>query len=243
MFRTIAVIAAAIEISQPRLAEEQRLLYAQALQEEAIEHDFDPLSGISIIHFESNFDEDVVSANGEDYGLAQIRARYIGACKKDPNPKDAPGSACREVKAKLLDGVENIRVMADLITQNRAFCKKKVGSNHFARWLASYQGRNNARKKQWCKPGDGTYRVIHYRKTLLTELSKRKELRKELALTTPPKGAAVAPARAPSDAPASNPAPQHDRNAAPPATKKPKPTQKSKPPTQKGKRRSPRDRR
>jgi hypothetical protein len=188
MFRTIAVIAAAIEISQPRLAEEDKLRYAKALQEEAVEHDFDPLSGISIIHFESNFEATVVSSNGEDYGLAQIRARYIGACKKDPNPKEAPGAECREVKAKLLDGVENIRVMADLITQNRDFCKKKVGSNNFPRWLASYQGRNNARKKQWCKPGDGTFRVINYRKTLLSELGKLKELKQELKDTTPPPG-------------------------------------------------------
>src|SRR5262245_11033949 len=105
MFRTIAVIAAAIQISQPRLAEEDKLRCAEVLQKEAVEHDFDPLSGISIIHFESNFEATVVSSNGEDYGLAQIRARYIGACKKDPNPKDAPGAECREVKAKLLDGV------------------------------------------------------------------------------------------------------------------------------------------
>ena len=187
MFRTFAVIAAAIELSQPKLEAADTERYAKALQEQAVVHDFDPLTGVAIIHFESGFDQKALSKNGEDHGLAQIRARYIGACKKDPNPKDAPGPACRAVKKKLLDGVENIKVMAQLITQNRKFCKRKVGSTKFARWLASYQGRNNARRKQWCKPGDGTYKVMHYRVQLLKQLGKRKELRKELAVTKPPK--------------------------------------------------------
>jgi hypothetical protein len=197
MFRTIAIIAAAIEVSQPKIEDEAKQAYAQALQQEAHAHDFDPLTGVSIIHFESNFNPKAISRSGEDYGLAQIRARYIGACKKDANPKDAPGPACRQVKDQLLDGVENIRVMADLITQNRAFCMKKVGSNQFARWLASYQGRNNVRKKQWCKPGDGTYKVIRYRTTLLNDLTKRRELKKEFAITRPPEGST--PAKAPEE--------------------------------------------
>jgi hypothetical protein len=192
MFRTIAVISAAIELSQPRLEPADTERYAKALQEQAVAHDFDPLTGVSIIHFESGFDQRALSRNGEDHGLAQIRARYIGACKKDPNPKKAPGPECRAVKMKLLDGVENIKVMAELITQNRKFCKRKVGSANFARWLASYQGRNNVRKKQWCKPGEGTYKVIRYRTTLLQKLGQRKDLKKDLAVTQPPKGFAPA---------------------------------------------------
>lgn len=197
MFRTIAVITAAIEFSQPKLEAAEKERYARALQEQAVLHDFDPLTGVAIIHFESSWNQKALSRNGEDHGLAQIRARYIGACKKDPNPKDAPGPACRAVKEQLLDGVENIKVMAELITQNRKFCLKKVGSNKFARWLASYQGRNYVRKKQWCKPGDGTYRVIHYRTKLLNQLGKRPELRKEFAITSPPKTRASATKNAP----------------------------------------------
>lgn len=191
MFRTIAVIAAAIELSQPKLEPDATERYAKALQEVAMAHDFDPLTGVAIIHFESSFNEKALSRNGEDHGLAQIRARYIGACKKDPNPKDAPGPECRAVKQKLLDGVENIKVMGELITNNRKFCKKKVGSANFARWLASYQGRNNVRKKQWCKPGEGTYKVIRYRTTLLQKLGKRKDLKQEFAITKPPEAKAT----------------------------------------------------
>lgn len=186
MFRTIAVIVAAIRFAQPQVTEADSQVIAQALQEQALAHDFDPLTGVSIIRFESNFNAKVVSKNGEDYGLGQIRARYIGACKKDPDPKNNPGPECRKVKAMLLDPEENVRVMAELITANRKFCKSKVGNSSFPRWLASYQGRNNVRKKQWCKPGDGTHKVIRYRQTLLKELGQMKELRAELRITEPP---------------------------------------------------------
>lgn len=175
MLRSVAVIAAAIHFAQPKLTDEQAQSYALALQEQAKLHDFDPLTGVAIIHFESSFDPTVISKNGEDYGLAQIRARYVGACKEDPDPLNAPGPACREVKRKLLLPEENIRVMAELITANRAFCKKKTGSSLFARWLASYQGRNNARKKKWCNPGEGTYKVIRYRELLLREVNKQQK--------------------------------------------------------------------
>jgi hypothetical protein len=173
MLRSIAAIVAAIKFSQPDIAAPDAQVIAAALQSQATAHDFDPLTGVAIIRFESNFNPKAISKSGEDYGLGQIRARYIGACKKDTDPLRKPSKACREVKAMLLDPTENIRVMADLITQNRKFCKKKVNSARFARWLASYQGRNNARKKRWCNPGKGTYRVINYRTTLLGELGKR----------------------------------------------------------------------
>ncbi len=178
MLREIAVIVAAIQFSEPSVTNEDALVIAEALQEEAVEHDFDPLTGVSIIVHESRFNAKAVSKNGEDYGLAQIRARYIGDCKKDADPLRAPSKACRRVKRRLLDPKENIRVMAELITQNRKFCRKKVGNANFARWLASYQGRNFVKRKRWCVPGKGTYLVINHRQQLLKELRKRRLLRK-----------------------------------------------------------------
>ena len=170
------MILAAIGLSEPDLPNDQAHAIATALQEEAKAHDFDPLTGVAIITHESGFRADAISRSGEDFGLAQIRARYIGACKKDPNPVKAPGKECKKVHAMLLDPVGNIRVMADLITQNRKFCKKKVGSARFERWLASYQGRNNARKKRWCHPGKGTWQVIQTRARLISQLTRRKLL-------------------------------------------------------------------
>jgi hypothetical protein len=173
VFRAIPVIIAAIQISQPKVSDEDARTYASALQEQAKAHDFDPLTGVSIIFHESGFQPHAVSKNGEDHGLAQIRARYIGACKHTKDPLKHPTPGCKQVKRMLLDPQQNIRVMAELITQNRKFCKKRVGSAKFHRWLASYQGRNNARKKQWCRPGKGTWKVIKYRLSLIRTLKKR----------------------------------------------------------------------
>ena len=165
---------AAIQIAQPNIETDRATVIARTLQTEAQQHDFDPLTGVSIIFHESGFQPRVISRSGEDYGLAQIRARYIGACKKDKDPVRRPSAACRLEQQRLLEPEYNIQVMADLITQNRAFCKAKVGSALFARWLASYQGRNYPKQKRWCQPGKGTWKVINYRKHLLQKLARQK---------------------------------------------------------------------
>ncbi|MEN9577932.1 MAG: hypothetical protein RJA70_941 [Pseudomonadota bacterium] len=176
MLRAVEVIALAIQMSQPALTAEQATSYAQVLHEEAVVHDFDPLTGVAIIATESGFHPSAVSKNGEDLGLAQIRARYVGACVGTQDPVRKPTAACQREKARLLDPAENIRVMADLITRNRDFCKKKVGSTQFHRWLASYQGRNYPKKKVWCKAGEGTWKVIRLRGNLIRDLSRAGKL-------------------------------------------------------------------
>ena len=130
----------------------------------------------AIINHESGFDARAISRSKEDYGLAQIRARYIGACKGTADPVQRPTRACRLEQQRLLEPEYNIRIMAELITRNRAFCKKKVGSAQFHRWLASYQGRNYPRQKRYCAPGEGTWEVIAYRKQLISQLKKQKKL-------------------------------------------------------------------
>lgn len=177
MLRAIPVIVAAIQFGHPGIDDRDAAHYAKLLQQEAASRDFDPLTGVAIIHFESGFRPDVVSRNGEDHGLAQIRARYVGACAKDKDPVRRPSPECRAVKRMLLTPEGNIQKMGEIITRSRAFCKKKTGSALFARWLASYQGRNDVRKKRWCVPGEGTYRVINYRLTLIRHLKKLGMLR------------------------------------------------------------------
>jgi Transglycosylase SLT domain len=150
VLRTIEVIALAIQLSQPAVTDEQAASLAQVLHEEAVAHDFDPLTGVAIISTESNFNPKAVSRSGEDLGLAQIRARYVGACIGTRDPVRNPTAACQQEKQRLLDPAENIRTMAQLISRHRNFCKSKVGSASFHRWLASYQGRNYPKKKVWC---------------------------------------------------------------------------------------------
>jgi hypothetical protein len=173
VFRSIAAIVLAIRFAHPEVTEVDATRYAAALQVEAEQHDFDPLTGVAIIHHESRFHPRAVSPDGEDYGLAQVRARHVGACKTDRNPKRNPSQACRAQKERLLQPEESIRVMAELITSHRKLCRMKTGSDSFQSWLASYQGRNVAKEDRWCTPGDGTHSVIRYRERLMREVAKR----------------------------------------------------------------------
>jgi Transglycosylase SLT domain len=174
MLRALAVIVAAIQLRHPEVTTADATRFATALREQAQQHDFDPLTGVAIISHESRFNPLARSPNGEDYGLAQIRARYIDECKGTADPLHHPTPACQAVKRKLLVPEENIKQMALLITRNRKFCKAKVGSDTLPRWLASYQGRNSPKRRIWCKPGQGTYRVIRIREELLRSLRKRR---------------------------------------------------------------------
>jgi hypothetical protein len=177
VFRSIAAIVLAIRFAHPEVSEDAATTYATALQLEAQRHDFDPLTGVAIIHHESRFHPRAVSSDGEDYGLAQVRARHFGACRKDRDPRRGPSAACRDVKESLLEPAVNIRIMAELITTHRKLCRKMAGNDNLPRWLASYQGRNSIKEDRWCVPGDGTHSVIRYRDRLVREVTRRsKEL-------------------------------------------------------------------
>jgi hypothetical protein len=171
MLRSIAVIVSAIMMSRPQMQVAEAERYARVLQAEAKEHGFDPLTGVAIIHFESGWQPQAISANREDYGLGQIRARYVGACKDDEDPLGNPSEACRKVKQSLLDAETNIRTMAELITNNRKLCKQKTGTAYFHQWLASYQGLNFPKQKRWCAPKKRTWQVIEYRKKLIAAVA------------------------------------------------------------------------
>jgi len=170
MLRPLAVIMAAMYLSRPGMPYPEAERLAKVVRSEAKAGSFDPLSVVAIAHFESGLYPVIISADGEDYGLGQIRARYIGACKQDADPLNAPSVACLRVKASLLDGEENVRWVAKLITRNREFCKKKTGTAWFSQWLASYQGLNFASSKRWCQPKAKTWRVIKYHKQLTQDL-------------------------------------------------------------------------
>jgi hypothetical protein len=171
MLRPIAVIVSAILMSRPGMPVADAERYARVLQAEAKEHGFDPFTGVAIIHFESGWQPQAISANREDYGLGQIRARYVGACKNDEDPLGNPSEECRKVKQALLDAETNIRTMAELITNNRKLCTQKTGTAYFHQWLASYQGLNFPKQKRWCSPKKKTWQVIEYRKKLIAALA------------------------------------------------------------------------
>lgn len=189
MFRPLAIIIAAISISRPDLGAEELTRYASVLQQESKKRGFDPLTAVAIIHFESGWQPSAISPNGEDYGLGQIRARYVGACRSDPDPLESPSAECASVKQSLLDAETNIRTMGEVIENNRKLCREKVGSMALPRWLASYQGLNFPKQGKWCQPADKTWKVVKYRRFLIVEAAKRA---RESARDKPP---ARAPAR------------------------------------------------
>jgi len=173
VFRSIAAITLAIRFAHPDVSDADATSYAAALQFEAERHDFDPLTGVAIIQHESRFHPRAISPDGEDYGLAQVRARHVGACKDDKDPRRRPSEACRAVKQRLLEPSESIRVMAELISSHRKLCRQKTGNANLLQWLASYQGRNSVKEDRWCTPGDGTHSVIQYRDRLVREVARR----------------------------------------------------------------------
>lgn len=172
MVRSIAAIVMAIQLSQPKVAPEDAQRFAVALHEQAKDHDFDPLMGVAMIFHESSFNPRAVSKNGEDWGLAQIRARHIGDCKKSKSPVRNPTPECQAQKQRLLEPEENIRVMAELINWHRRLCRTKIGTQTAPHWLASYQGRNNIREQRWCEPAPATWKIIQFRDRLIRKLQK-----------------------------------------------------------------------
>jgi hypothetical protein len=171
MLRSIAVIVSGIMLSRPGMPQAEAERYARILQEEAKEHGFDPLTVVAMVHFESGWRPEAVSKDGEDYGLGQVRARFVGACRNDADPLNAPSEECQKVKDSLLDAETNLREIARIITDARKLCTDKTGAAPLHRWLASYQGLNFPSQKKWCKPGKKTWRVVRYREELVRRLA------------------------------------------------------------------------
>jgi hypothetical protein len=144
--RSAAAVARAIALGAggAALGRDTRLRYAKALIAVARDHNFDPFTGVAIIEHESRWRSSAVSADGEDLGLAQIRARFRSGCRSDPDPVRAPSAACQRTRASLLDPVVSMRAMGSAITSWRKLCSSKSkGTGRPAllhRWLAGYGG-------------------------------------------------------------------------------------------------------
>ncbi len=170
VFRPIPVIVSAILMSRPAMPIAEARRYAHVIAEEAEKRSFDPLTVVAIVHFESRWRPGLVSPDGEDHGLGQIRARFWGACRDDEDPVHHPSPACLATKASLLDGATNLRHVATIISANRELCKEKVQSDRLPRWLAGYEGLNSPSRDRWCAPGPKTWAVVGYRQQLVAEL-------------------------------------------------------------------------
>ena len=147
----------AIGFASPSLPKSVARNYAAVIQAEAKDHGIDPFTIVSLIRHESRFRASVISADGEDYGLGQIRARYLMACRKDKNPVKSPSPRCLAAKTRLLHGPANIRHLAGAITQWRKTCRRMTGRPAlFARWLHGYGGMGNLRRGIICGQSKAT---------------------------------------------------------------------------------------
>ena len=173
MLRSIPILVSAILLSRPTMPPAEAQRYATVLQKEGELHDFDPFTAVAIIHYETHWRPSLVSPDGEDYGLGQIRARFVGACRQDEDPLHHPSDACLAVKAQLLVGESNIHRMAGIISANRDLCRQKTGTAWVEQWLAGYGGYNYPSQGRWCEPHDKTWRVVDYRKLLIEKLVPR----------------------------------------------------------------------
>jgi hypothetical protein len=174
VIRPIAVIVSAILMSRPTMPPAEATRYAKLLDHEAREHDFDPLTAVAIIHFESRWRPTAVSPDGEDWGLGQIRARWLSGCRDDADPVRNPSPACRAAKNSLLVPEINIRRMASIITANRELCKERAGMGDLPHWLAGYEGLSQPARDVWCKPNAKTWQVVAYRKMLVAKLATKR---------------------------------------------------------------------
>lgn len=137
----LAIILAALHLANPQLSKPVQRNLAHVIAVEADRAHVDPLIMIAVFWHESGVRSGAVSADGEDYGLGQIRARYIGACRNDTDPVNHPSQACLAVKANLLNPNYNVRVTAEVIAKWRTTCRTATGAKALAhRWLAGYAG-------------------------------------------------------------------------------------------------------
>lgn len=164
MIRSVVLIAAAIQLSQPKMPAHTALTYATVVQQEAKKRNFDPFTLVAIIHKESWWTPSAISPSGNDLGLAQIRFRFLGPCRNDPDPVHDPSPACQALKSSLLDPIYNIRFAAQHITGSREFCAKKVGRVTEHGWLAAWQG--TQQRGKWCQKNSHTISRLKYRDKL-----------------------------------------------------------------------------
>src|SRR5271154_4139834 len=150
MFREIAQIILAIQLSSPSLSTHRVEQLATVIQQQSDKVDVDPLIEVAIITHESQWNERAISGDREDIGLMQVRARYHG-----PNARQW-----------LLNGEANIRVGSGVIGSSKDFCRKYLHREPTTQeWLSVYQGALPS-----CKPTKLTQQFEDYAMCLQAEL-------------------------------------------------------------------------
>jgi hypothetical protein len=150
MFREIAQIVLAIQLSSSHVPTHRAEQLAEVIQQQSEKIDIDPIIEVAIITHESQWHEHAVSSDKEDYGLMQVRARYHG----------------KTATSWLLNGEANIRAGSDVIRASREFCRKFLHREPTTQeWMGAYQG-----SVPTCRPTRLTQQVEDYANCLVAEL-------------------------------------------------------------------------
>lgn len=118
---------------------------AQAIEAAAKVARVDALELVALVEHESRFNRQAVSPDGEDHGLAQVRARFRPACRLDLLSAD-----CDAEKKKLTNPAHNLGIVGRtirLVKEGRQW-KTAKRSARTATWIAALGGTSNLHHPQ-----------------------------------------------------------------------------------------------
>lgn len=178
---TTSIVAAVLRLTAPHLGGSADT-YAAIMSTVASASDIDPLLVMAVVEHESGWHANAISRDREDYGLGQIRARYMSECRKDRQPVRKPSKACRNAKLRLLNGSYNLHRTIGLLKENRDLCRKTLNTEPLERdVLASYAGTNRPSLRIWCghRKVGAQWKRVPLRKVVAEVLDLRSDLAKQ----------------------------------------------------------------
>jgi hypothetical protein len=177
------LLAALILACNPALSSKTAARYAEvsAAQAKAVGVRSDTF--VALVCSESGWRSGAVSKDREDWGLGQVRARFMPGCRRDADPTASPSPSCRSEQQRLLEPGHNIEITAKAIKSWRDLCREQTGHAKERNWLAGYvglgqQGRSlcgqSRRRGKWTElPISGNVqRILDIRKRLARQSAK-----------------------------------------------------------------------
>lgn len=146
----VATIVAMLLSLHPGLPLQQAQRYAAIIDSEGRRQGIQAVTTVALVSHESHWRARAESRDGEDIGLGQIRARYVGACRHDPDPVHNPRRECLRVRESLRYGEYNLRLTIAVLTRWRKTCRKQTGRSWARDVLSGYAGLSHPSKRQWC---------------------------------------------------------------------------------------------
>lgn len=138
MIRSAAFLISVLSNVAPGF--QPRAAAAEALRDLGARHRFDPLTLVAIVEGESAWRPAIVSKDGRDFGLSQVRSTNFKSCRESRTSEQ-----CQAIERVLLEWKFNLDFAAILIWENRERCERVVGSGLAKFWLQAFQGYDSTR--------------------------------------------------------------------------------------------------